>query len=162
MCYGPSEPPTRPTGQTPFFLVYGAEAVLPTELKHGSPRVLAYEDTQAEQRIDDINVLEEMRCRASLRSARYQQGLRRYHSHHVQPQELQLGDLILRKIQDLEGLNKLSSKWQGPLWVTHTLRPRRSIWRMRKARRKATPRTLRICGSSTPDYKHESHIVSRN
>ena len=65
--------PTRPTGETPFFLVYGAEVVLPTELKHGSPRVLAYdEDTQAEQRIDDINVLEEMRCRTSLRSARYQ------------------------------------------------------------------------------------------
>ena len=116
--------PTRPTGETPFFLVYGAEAVLPTELKHGSPRVLAYdEDTQAEQRIDDINVLEEMRCRASLRSARYQQGLRRYHSRHVRPRELQPGDLVLRKIQDLEGLNKLSSKWQGPFRVTHTLRP---------------------------------------
>ena len=49
--------PTRPNGETPFFLVYGAEAVLPTELKHGSPRVLAYdEDTQAELRIDYINV----------------------------------------------------------------------------------------------------------
>ena len=24
---------------------------------------------------------------------------------------------------DLEGLNKLSSKWQGPFRVTHTLRP---------------------------------------
>ena len=58
--------PTRTTGETPFFLVYGAEAVLPTELKHGSPRVLAYEeDTQVEQKIDDINVLEEMRCSIS-------------------------------------------------------------------------------------------------
>jgi hypothetical protein len=28
---------TKPTGETPFFLVYGAEAVLPLELKHGSP-----------------------------------------------------------------------------------------------------------------------------
>ena len=36
---------------------------------------------------------------------------------------LQPGDLVLRKIQDLEGLNKLSSKWQGPFRVTHTLRP---------------------------------------
>ena len=67
--------PIRATRETPFFLVYGVEAVLPTEMRHGSPWVLAYdEDTQAEQRIDDINVLEEMRCRASLRSARYQQG----------------------------------------------------------------------------------------
>ena len=57
--------PSRATGETPFFLVYGAEAVLPTEQRHGSSRVLAYdEDTQAEQRIDDINVLEELRYRA--------------------------------------------------------------------------------------------------
>jgi transposase InsO family protein len=28
---------TKPTGETPFFLVYGAKAVLPSELKHGSP-----------------------------------------------------------------------------------------------------------------------------
>ena len=29
--------PSRATKETPFFLVYGAEAVLPTELRHGSP-----------------------------------------------------------------------------------------------------------------------------
>ena len=34
---------TRATGETPFSLVYGAEAVLPTELKYGSPRVRAYD-----------------------------------------------------------------------------------------------------------------------
>ena len=28
---------SKPTGETPFFLVYGAKAVLPSELKHGSP-----------------------------------------------------------------------------------------------------------------------------
>ena len=40
-----------------------AETVLPTELKHGSPRVLAYdESTQEERRIDDINLLEESMC----------------------------------------------------------------------------------------------------
>ena len=29
--------PSRATGETPFFLVYGAEVVLPTELRHGNP-----------------------------------------------------------------------------------------------------------------------------
>ena len=37
--------------------------------------------------------------------------------------ELQPGDLVLRKNQNLEGLNKMSSKWEGPFRVTHTLRP---------------------------------------
>jgi transposase InsO family protein len=31
--------PSRATGFTPFFLVHGAEAVLPTDLEYGSPRV---------------------------------------------------------------------------------------------------------------------------
>jgi transposase InsO family protein len=35
---------TKPTGETPFFLVYGAEAVLPTDVKFGSPRVLAFNE----------------------------------------------------------------------------------------------------------------------
>lgn len=49
--------PRRATGETPFALVYGAEAVLPLELKHGSPRVRAYGNTsQHEQRADDLNV----------------------------------------------------------------------------------------------------------
>ena len=57
--------PNRATGETPFALVYGAEAVLPTELKHGPPRVSAYnEKSQREVRIDNINFLEEVRCQA--------------------------------------------------------------------------------------------------
>jgi hypothetical protein len=36
--------PSRATGFTPFFLVYGAEAVLPTDLEYGSPRTRAYDD----------------------------------------------------------------------------------------------------------------------
>jgi hypothetical protein len=29
---------------TPFFLVYGAEAILPTDLEYGSPRVRGYDE----------------------------------------------------------------------------------------------------------------------
>ena len=35
---------TKPIGETPFSLVYGAEAVLPAELKLGSPRALAFSE----------------------------------------------------------------------------------------------------------------------
>ena len=34
---------TKPMGETPFFLVYGAEAVLPHEVKHRSAWVLAFD-----------------------------------------------------------------------------------------------------------------------
>ena len=37
---------TKPTGKTPFFLVYGAEAVLPHEVRRRSARVLAFDGAQ--------------------------------------------------------------------------------------------------------------------
>jgi hypothetical protein len=44
---------TKPTGETPFFLVYGAEAVLQTDVKFGSPRVLAFNEIHQEDLIKD-------------------------------------------------------------------------------------------------------------
>jgi transposase InsO family protein len=44
---------TKPTGETPFFLVYGVEAVLPTDVKFGSPRVLAFNEIHQEDLIKD-------------------------------------------------------------------------------------------------------------
>jgi hypothetical protein len=70
--------------ETPFFLVYGAEAVLPTDVKFGSPRVLAFNEIHQEDLIKDrLLQLEEARCQAALCVARYQQGLRSYNSRNV-------------------------------------------------------------------------------
>jgi transposase InsO family protein len=44
---------TKPTGESPFFLVYGAETVLPTDVKFGSPRVLAFNEIHQEDLIKD-------------------------------------------------------------------------------------------------------------
>jgi hypothetical protein len=32
--------PSRATGHTPFFMVYGAEVILPTDLDYGAPRIM--------------------------------------------------------------------------------------------------------------------------
>jgi hypothetical protein len=122
--------PTKPTSETPFFLVYGAEAVLPTKLKHGSPRVLAYDEaTQDSLRYNKLELLTESRCQAVVRAARYQQGLGRYHSCHVRPRTLEVGDLVLRRILSQEGLHKLSPMWEGPFSMSPD--PVRRDWRQR-------------------------------
>ena len=36
----------KPTGETPFFLVYGAKVVLPHEVRRRSARVLAFNEAQ--------------------------------------------------------------------------------------------------------------------
>jgi hypothetical protein len=69
--------PNRSVGFTPFFLVYGAEAVLPTDIEFDAPRVVQYTEKQAkEAREDGIDLLEEAREQALARSALYQQLLR--------------------------------------------------------------------------------------
>jgi hypothetical protein len=65
--------PIRATGFSPFFLVYGAEAILPTDLEYGSPRTKAYNDRSNQtSREDSLDQLEEARDVALLHSVRYQ------------------------------------------------------------------------------------------
>jgi hypothetical protein len=45
--------PSRALGFSPFFLVYGAEAILPTDLEYGSLRTKAYDD-QSNQTAEKI------------------------------------------------------------------------------------------------------------
>jgi hypothetical protein len=53
---------SRATGFSPFFLVYGAEAILPTDLEYGSPRTKAYDDRSNQtSREDSLDQLEEAR-----------------------------------------------------------------------------------------------------
>jgi hypothetical protein len=52
--------PNHSVGFMPFFLVYGAEAMLPTNIKFDAPRVVQYIEKQAkEAREDGIDLLEE-------------------------------------------------------------------------------------------------------
>ena len=68
--------PSRATGFTPFFLVYGAEAILPTNLEYGSPRLKAYQEQQNQRACkDSLDQVDEARDVALLHSARYQQSL---------------------------------------------------------------------------------------
>jgi hypothetical protein len=84
--------PSRATGFTSFFLVYGVEAILPTDLEYGSPRMRAYDDrSNRTNREDSLDQLEEARDMALLHSARYQQSLRRYHARGVRSRDLQVG-----------------------------------------------------------------------
>ena len=92
--------PNKSTGFTPFFLVYGAEAVIPMDIEFDSPRVTMYTKEEAEEaRQDGVDLLEEGRLLALSRSSIYQQSLRRYHNRKVRSRSFQEGDLVLRLIQ---------------------------------------------------------------
>jgi transposase InsO family protein len=76
--------PSRATGFTPFFLVHGAEVVLPTDLEYGSPRVRGYDEGANQQaREDSLDQLDEAHTMALMHSVRYQQSLRHYQARKV-------------------------------------------------------------------------------
>ena len=55
-----------------------------------------------------MDQLDEARNIALLRSAKYQQALRRYHSRRVRGRSFNVGDLILRLVQSNKDRHKLS------------------------------------------------------
>jgi hypothetical protein len=67
------------------------------------------EGVSEDSRRVDIDNLEEAHCAALVQSARYLEGIRRYHDRNVKECSFNVGDLVLRRIQNMEGLHKLSS-----------------------------------------------------
>ena len=112
--------PNRTTGYTPFFMVYGAEAVLPYVIIHDSPRVRMYEEREAElDRHDNLDALEKERDVAKACSAFYQQQARRYQSREVRAKAYNVGELVLR-LPDKKK-DKLKPKWEGPFIIDQVL-----------------------------------------
>ena len=103
-------------------MVYGAEAVLPSDIHHDPPRVAAYIEADNEkERHDALDLLDEERDLAAARSAIYQQDPRHYHSRRVRSRTFQEGDLVLRLIQYQFDMHKLSPPWEGPFVVSKNL-----------------------------------------
>jgi hypothetical protein len=62
--------------ETPLFMVYGVEAVLPPEVTMGSLCVKTYDEaTQNQLRHEDIDLVDEQRWQSVIKNARYQQAL---------------------------------------------------------------------------------------
>ena len=101
-------------------MVYGAEAVLPCDIIHDSPRVCMYEEKEAElDRQDSLDALEEERDVAKARSAFYQQQARRYQSREVRAKTYNVGELDLRLPKKKK--NKLKPEWEGPVIIDQVL-----------------------------------------
>src|SRR6187399_589958 len=85
--------PNRSIDRSPFFMVYGAEAVLPSDLLHNAPRVELFSEDDVEQaRQDAVDLLEEEREMALIWSTIYQQNLHRFHARNVRGRAFQEGD----------------------------------------------------------------------
>jgi hypothetical protein len=72
--------PSKATEQSPFFLVYGSEVILPVDVMWKSPRLKMYEEGKVDSaRLLELDSTKEIRCNVLLQPGRYLQGIRCYH-----------------------------------------------------------------------------------
>uniref|UniRef100_A0A2N9J5A6 RNA-directed DNA polymerase n=1 Tax=Fagus sylvatica TaxID=28930 RepID=A0A2N9J5A6_FAGSY len=112
----------RSTGETPFALAYGVEAVIPLEVGLPTTRTTEFDVDENESSLRmDLNLVEERRDMATIRLASYQHQMKRGYDKNIRPRSFQVGDLVLRKVvANTRNPNdgKLGPNWEGPYQVT--------------------------------------------
>ena len=110
--------PRRSTGQTPFSLAFGMEAVIP--LEGGIPtlrsEVFEYE-ANAEAVAADLDLAEEKRDKARIQLANYQQEIAKTYNRNVRLRSFKEGDLVLRKVVEKKKKTKFKPNYEGPYRV---------------------------------------------
>ena len=123
------------TGATPYFIVYGMEAVLPVEIDIGSLRValeqLISEAEWVQSRLDQLSLLDERRLRAADHIHAYQRKMAHSFKKRVNPRPLQRGDLVLRVLRGLvtDPRGDFRPNWSGP-YIIRDLTPEGAAWLM--------------------------------
>ncbi|KAL5575294.1 hypothetical protein UlMin_016993 [Ulmus minor] len=114
------------TGETPFSLAYGVDAVVPVEL--GIPTFRIENFTEED---NDVllalasDLLEEKRDKAQLRATALQQTVARHYNSKVKLRRFTKGDLVIRRIflnTKEKGVGVLGPNWEGPYRVRAILR----------------------------------------
>jgi hypothetical protein len=114
----------RATRDTPFKLVYGADAVLPPKIYLESARVAHFNaEIQVEAREIDSILWEEKHNPALANMWKYQESLKRYYNKSVIQREFNIGDLVLKKDIRTKDKHKFSSPWEGPFIIVDIASP---------------------------------------
>ncbi|XP_070020499.1 uncharacterized protein [Nicotiana sylvestris] len=116
--------PKTSTGETPYSLVYGTDAVIPVEV--GEPSLRYSKESRPsndESRKQDLDETNERRDMAYVRMIAQKQQAERYYNKKAKVRPLKVQDYVLKaKIQaskdPREG--KLGTNWYGPYKITAT------------------------------------------
>ena len=91
--------PRKSTGETPFSMTYGAEAVIPLENGFPMMRTSTFTSYGNDELLKkSLDLVEERRENAMLQLAYYQHKLKQGYDKNVKLRSLALGDLVLRKV----------------------------------------------------------------
>ena len=93
--------PRWSTGETPFAMTYGVEAILPLETNFPTLRMNSFTPSGNDELLGEIlDLIEERRERTMIHLAYYHQKLKQGYDANVKLRPLAPGDLVLRKVMD--------------------------------------------------------------
>ena len=122
-----------PTGETPFRLTYGIEAVIPVEVGVTSTRREAFHEESNDDHLQiNLDCLDEVREEASIRVTKYQQRMADYYNKRVKLRRLDIGDLVLRKVTPTTKIpprGSLAPHGKGCTGSFTTLNKAATIWK---------------------------------
>ena len=114
--------PQRSTGETPFAMSYGVEAVIPLEANFPMLRTNSFTPSGNDELLgESLDLIEERREKAMIQLAYYHQKLKKGYDTNVKLRPLVLGDLVLKKVVGAAkepSWGKLGPNWEGPFWIT--------------------------------------------
>ena len=91
-------------------MVFGSEAILLADIAFQAPKVENYNKENSNQaRLIELDSLEEERLVLCVRTAKYLDSMQRYYNRNVNNRFFVVDDLVLRKKQKIDGMQKLSS-----------------------------------------------------
>ena len=110
--------PQQSTGETPFAITYGAEAVIPLEANFPMLITNSFTPSGNDELLgESLDLIEERRERAMIHLAYYHQKLKQGYDANVKLRPFAPGDLVLRKVVDVAkdpSWEKLGPNWEGP------------------------------------------------
>ncbi|GKV42367.1 hypothetical protein SLEP1_g49778 [Rubroshorea leprosula] len=87
------------TSETPYHLTFGTEAVILIEIRVPSFKVTHFDEGRNGQLLhENLDLLDEVREEARLRTLVYKQKIANFYNKRVRPQTFKIGDLVLRKV----------------------------------------------------------------
>jgi hypothetical protein len=114
----------RATNFMPFWLMYGAEAVLPEEVKNQSLRtVTAPPPPACPSEAKEKGLRESDRLKAVANLQKYQEGTRKWRDLKVKLQKFDVGNLALLRSPHTGNTGKFEAKWIGLYVITEKTRP---------------------------------------
>jgi hypothetical protein len=103
------------TGETPFKMVYGADAMIPAEVDPPSwRRATLTAEVNSEALKENLDLLDEVRETAHFREFTVKQRASRKYNTRVMAREFREGDLVLKRPMGRNKGGKLAPNWEGP------------------------------------------------